>query len=97
MQVPTTWQGIPGQPQIPAQQMAAPSAALQQPGLVFPIQQYQVNNLLNIKLHAELTAWHVMRTVMKGWLKHDRIFLLHKCLIDALAKCRLWSLRFKCV
>lgn len=43
MQVPTTWQGIPGQPQLPAQQIAAPSAALQQPGLVFPIQQYQVN------------------------------------------------------
>ncbi|XP_063928887.1 cytotoxic granule associated RNA binding protein TIA1 isoform X3 [Zophobas morio] len=42
MQVPTTWQGIPGQPQLPAQQMAAPSAALQQPGLVFPIQQYQL-------------------------------------------------------
>lgn len=47
MQVPTTWQGIPGQPQIPAQQMAAPSAALQQPGLVFPIQQYQVNIIQN--------------------------------------------------
>ncbi|KAJ3622651.1 hypothetical protein MTP99_018941 [Tenebrio molitor] len=43
MQVPATWQGIPGQPQLPTQQMAAPSAALQQPGLVFPIQQYQVN------------------------------------------------------
>ncbi|XP_017771924.1 PREDICTED: nucleolysin TIAR isoform X2 [Nicrophorus vespilloides] len=45
MQVPTTWQGIPGQPQIPTtpQQMAAPgAAALQQPGLVFPIQQYQL-------------------------------------------------------
>ncbi|XP_015836561.1 cytotoxic granule associated RNA binding protein TIA1 isoform X3 [Tribolium castaneum] len=42
MQVPATWQGIPGQPQLPAQQMAAPSAALQQPGLVFPIQQYQL-------------------------------------------------------
>lgn len=45
MQVPTTWQGIPGQPQIPTtpQQMATPGAALQQPGLVFPIQQYQVS------------------------------------------------------
>ncbi|XP_068916750.1 cytotoxic granule associated RNA binding protein TIA1 isoform X3 [Tenebrio molitor] len=42
MQVPATWQGIPGQPQLPTQQMAAPSAALQQPGLVFPIQQYQL-------------------------------------------------------
>ncbi|XP_022900769.1 cytotoxic granule associated RNA binding protein TIA1 isoform X2 [Onthophagus taurus] len=43
MQVPTTWQGIPGQPQLPTtQQMAAPGAALQQPGLVFPIQQYQL-------------------------------------------------------
>ncbi|XP_065165503.1 nucleolysin TIAR isoform X2 [Atheta coriaria] len=45
MQVPTTWQGIPGQPQIPTtpQQMATPgAAALQQPGLVFPIQQYQL-------------------------------------------------------
>lgn len=44
MQVPTTWQGIPGQPQIPTtpQQMAAPGATLQQPGLVFPIQQFQV-------------------------------------------------------
>lgn len=45
MQVPTaTWQGIPSQAQLPAapQQMAAPAAALQQPGLVFPIQQYQV-------------------------------------------------------
>lgn len=44
MQVPATWQGIPGQPQLPttAQQMAAPGATLQQPGLVFPIQQFQV-------------------------------------------------------
>ncbi|GJQ68126.1 hypothetical protein Trydic_g10713 [Trypoxylus dichotomus] len=43
VQVPTTWQGIPGQPQIPTtpQQMTAAGAALQQPGLVFPIQQYQ--------------------------------------------------------
>ncbi|XP_019867942.2 cytotoxic granule associated RNA binding protein TIA1 isoform X2 [Aethina tumida] len=44
MQVPTaTWQGIPGQPQLPStpQQMTAPGTTLQQPGLVFPIQQYQ--------------------------------------------------------
>lgn len=49
MQVPATWQGIPGQPQLPTQQLAAPSAAaLQQPGLVFPIQQYQVNIVLTL-------------------------------------------------
>ncbi|XP_044765661.1 nucleolysin TIA-1 isoform X2 [Coccinella septempunctata] len=43
MQVPATWQGIPGQPQIATtpQQIAAPGAALQQPGIVFPLQQYQ--------------------------------------------------------
>ncbi|XP_057659940.1 nucleolysin TIAR isoform X1 [Diorhabda carinulata] len=46
IQVPTAataWQGIPSQPQIPAtpQQMTAPAATLQQPGIVFPIQQYQ--------------------------------------------------------
>ncbi|XP_072402977.1 nucleolysin TIAR-like [Diabrotica undecimpunctata] len=46
LQVPTAataWQGIPSQPQIPAtpQQMTAPTASLQQPGIVFPIQQYQ--------------------------------------------------------
>lgn len=43
MQVPPTWQGIPGQPQLPGTpQIAAQSAALQQaPGLMFPIQQYQ--------------------------------------------------------
>ncbi|CAH1965048.1 unnamed protein product [Acanthoscelides obtectus] len=36
------WQ-VPSQPQLPAtpQQMTAPTATLQQPGLVFPIQQYQ--------------------------------------------------------
>ncbi|KAK5639587.1 hypothetical protein RI129_012079 [Pyrocoelia pectoralis] len=44
VQVPATWQGIPGQPQLPTtpQQMTAPGATLQQPGLVFPIQQFQV-------------------------------------------------------
>ncbi|XP_045482917.1 nucleolysin TIA-1 isoform X5 [Harmonia axyridis] len=44
MQVPTTWQGIPGQPQIATtpQQIAAPGATLQQPGIVFPLQQYQL-------------------------------------------------------
>ncbi|KAJ8945591.1 hypothetical protein NQ314_009111 [Rhamnusium bicolor] len=47
LQVPTAataWQGIPAQAQIPAapQQMTAPTATLQQPGIVFPIQQYQV-------------------------------------------------------
>lgn len=43
MQVPTAWQGIPAQPQIQAapQPIAAPAAAIPQPGLVFPIQQYQ--------------------------------------------------------
>ncbi|KAK4872085.1 hypothetical protein RN001_016209 [Aquatica leii] len=43
VQVPTTWQGIPGQPQLPTtpQQITAPGATLQQPGLVFPIQQFQ--------------------------------------------------------
>lgn len=46
MQVPTTWQGIHGQPQIqttPQQIAAAPGTTMQQPGLVFPIQQYQVS------------------------------------------------------
>lgn len=46
MQVPATWQGIPGQPQLqttPQQITAAPGATIQQPGLVFPIQQYQVS------------------------------------------------------
>lgn len=45
MQVPTTWQGIPGQAQLPTtpqQVAAAPGTSLQQPGLVFPIQQFQV-------------------------------------------------------
>lgn len=44
VQVPATWQGIPGQPQLPTtpQQIAAPGTSLQQPGIVFPIQQYQV-------------------------------------------------------
>lgn len=51
LQVPTAataWQGIPSQPQIPAtpQQMTAPTATLQQPGIVFPIQQYQVSNCM---------------------------------------------------
>ncbi|XP_025833794.1 nucleolysin TIA-1 isoform X2 [Agrilus planipennis] len=44
MQVPATWQGIPGQPQLPTtpQQIAAtPGATIQQPGIVFPIQQFQ--------------------------------------------------------
>lgn len=51
MQVPPTWQGIPGQPQLSgAPQIAAQGAALQQaPGLMFPIQQYQVSNLLSPK------------------------------------------------
>lgn len=47
MQVPATWQGIPGQPQLPTtpQQITAPGSTLQQPGLVFPIQQYQVSTI----------------------------------------------------
>lgn len=49
MQLPTTWQGMPGQPQIPAaaQQMAAAAqgAAMQQPAgmMAYPMQQFQVN------------------------------------------------------
>lgn len=46
MGVPTTWQGIPTQAQIqttPQQIAAAPGTTIQQPGLVFPIQQYQVS------------------------------------------------------
>nr|CAD7423727.1 unnamed protein product [Timema monikensis] len=48
MQLPAAWQGIPGQPQIPAaaQQMAAAAqgAAIQQPGgmMAYPMQQFQV-------------------------------------------------------
>jgi hypothetical protein len=48
MQLPAAWQGMPGQPQIPAaaQQMAAAAqgAAMQQPGgmMAYPMQQFQV-------------------------------------------------------
>ncbi|XP_076262136.1 nucleolysin TIAR isoform X4 [Rhynchophorus ferrugineus] len=47
IQVPaaaTSWQSIPAPSQIPTtpQQMAAPATTLQQPGIVFPIQQYQL-------------------------------------------------------
>ena len=48
MQLPAAWQGMPGQPQIPAaaQQMAAAAqgAAIQQPGgmMAYPMQQFQV-------------------------------------------------------
>ncbi|XP_021920564.1 nucleolysin TIA-1 isoform X2 [Zootermopsis nevadensis] len=48
MQLPAAWQGIPGQPQIPAaaQQMAAAAqgAAMQQPGgmMAYPMQQFQL-------------------------------------------------------
>lgn len=50
LQVPTattSWQGIPSQPQIPATppQITAPAATLQQPGIVFPIQQFQVSKV----------------------------------------------------
>nr|CAD7392740.1 unnamed protein product [Timema cristinae] len=52
MQLPAAWQGIPGQPQIPAaaQQMAAAAqgAAIQQPGgmMAYPMQQFQLPNAL---------------------------------------------------
>ncbi|XP_066158821.1 nucleolysin TIAR isoform X3 [Euwallacea fornicatus] len=47
LQVPTaatSWQSIPAPSQIPTtpQQMATPTTTLQQPGIVFPIQQYQL-------------------------------------------------------
>jgi hypothetical protein len=48
MQLPAAWQGMPGQPQIPAaaQQMAAAAqgAAMQQPGgmMAYPMKQFQV-------------------------------------------------------
>ena len=48
MQLPAAWQGMPGQPQIPAaaQQMAAAAqgTAMQQPGgmMAYPMQQFQV-------------------------------------------------------
>ncbi|XP_050314470.1 nucleolysin TIAR isoform X3 [Anthonomus grandis grandis] len=53
LQVPaaaTSWQSIPAPSQIPAtpQQIATPTTTLQQPGIVFPIQQYQL---------AEDTEW----------------------------------------
>ncbi|XP_048526521.1 nucleolysin TIAR isoform X2 [Dendroctonus ponderosae] len=46
LQVPTaatSWQSIPAPSQLPTtpQQMATPTTTLQQPGIVFPIQQYQ--------------------------------------------------------
>lgn len=63
MQLPATWQGMPGQPQLPgtaaaaaaAQQMAAAAqgaAAMQQPAgmMAYPMQQFQVNGA------ADLTA-----------------------------------------
>lgn len=64
MQVPPTWQGIPAQPQLPGTpQITAQSTALQQaPGLMFPIQQYQVS-IMQKKKHdipwqaAILTDW----------------------------------------
>ncbi|ERL85235.1 hypothetical protein D910_02656 [Dendroctonus ponderosae] len=48
LQVPTaatSWQSIPAPSQLPTtpQQMATPTTTLQQPGIVFPIQQYQTN------------------------------------------------------
>ncbi|XP_060516017.1 cytotoxic granule associated RNA binding protein TIA1-like [Cylas formicarius] len=47
LQVPTaatSWQSIPAPSQIPTtpQQITAPATTLQQPGIVFPIQQYQL-------------------------------------------------------
>ncbi|XP_048526520.1 nucleolysin TIAR isoform X1 [Dendroctonus ponderosae] len=53
LQVPTaatSWQSIPAPSQLPTtpQQMATPTTTLQQPGIVFPIQQYQL---------AEDTEW----------------------------------------
>ncbi|KAK9885632.1 hypothetical protein WA026_012396 [Henosepilachna vigintioctopunctata] len=43
-QVSATWHGIPGQPHLATtpQQMATPGAKLQQAGLVFSLQQYQL-------------------------------------------------------
>lgn len=54
MQLPAAWQGMPGQPQIPAaaQQMAAAAqgAAMQQPGgmMAYPMQQFQVLLSFNV-------------------------------------------------
>lgn len=62
MQVPTAWQGISNQPQIPAtpQQLPAPGSALQQTGIVFPIQQYQVRPNKLIQLLFDLVTIFVL-------------------------------------
>lgn len=43
MQLPAAWQGVPGQPQMPGQQMT--QGAMQQPGgmMAYPMQQFQVS------------------------------------------------------